>query len=340
MNGADQPSAGRISFFRGRASSRSRFPFRGDGHRLGAGIFRRTRHARFDPVRLTSDPRNESRRNLRQIVTGGRNGRDARAAQCGSGQDARRFSTQSRRHESGLAPRRNVSDLQHGLGVGRAAAERNWNPALVRRDPRGDPRRFFSAKPRVARFAWVCARDARRIFSRARPRRDSLRNDLVALCARQRCAKSWSRRGFGSSAALLGLISVLLAAWLPAQTRRGDGSGAAHCTAARSSNNRRNFRAVGLRAAGSLSCSPACVFVFRAHDRSAMVGIRRGLFCSRRFFVLGPGVVARFSRDASDLACRRRLEPRLAAENLGRARWCEIRSRLLRWRRRWRWPLA
>ena len=78
--------------------------------------------------------------------------------------------------------------------------------------------RAFSRRSCRARVWSACGRFGRRIFARARSRRHGGGNDLVALRPRPRAANSRSRRGFGSARLSSGLLSVLLAAWLPAQS--------------------------------------------------------------------------------------------------------------------------
>ncbi len=266
-------------------------------------------------LRLTkrSDPQKVAAE-LRRAPAAGCDGRAARPTRRTGGKNARRFSTQPPGDEPGLAPRRDVPDLQHGRGFGHSPAHGDRDFAFVRRKPAGGAR-AFPGRGRSARRGRDRARDGRRLF--ARPRlvgtvAETISSLYVLLSVREMVVAPW----IWASALLLGLVSVLAAAWLPAR------AAAAMDPVETLHHGARIEKAVKLSRGwilGGVISLLLCARLLgpRLADRPALAWIRRGLFCSRRFFFLAPELTARFSR-LMRATIRGKIAPALAAQNLGR----------------------
>ena len=160
-------------------------------------------------------------------------------------------------------------------------------------------------------------RDGGRIFPGEKPCRHGRGNDFVALRPASACASSCVAPWTWMSALLLGLFSVLAAAWLPARAAAAMNPG--RDAASRSA--RRASRAAFARLdcwRGRLVSARVRALLPRAAHRAAMARFWRGLLCSRRLLLHRAPVTARFSRFVRATFMRKKIEPWLAAQNLGR----------------------
>ena len=177
-------------------------------------------------------------------------------------------------------------------------------------------------------------RAGRRIFARARARRDGRGNDLVALRPAQRARGAVSRHGFGAARCCLGLASVLAAAWLPARAAAALNPVETLHHGGRVEQSVRLSRGWIFAGGSSLLLSLAC-------SRSWRCGrVRRGSVSGRRFLSLPVFLRSRRkSRRASVARCARRSISTSSCvwlRKISVAPCSAMRSRLRRWPRRWR----